>query len=492
MEAFAARVLAHIEPFVSSGGAIAAQVVPFAAVLVVILADKRSYEQIASHALTPRRFYLRLMWWAQSKLDAFFRAPQSWFALDRCLLIALVYPVVFLLGAWVFGGAPRLGGDQLFGGGLSITRRILAFIALLAMSITLFVVLRYRERLADYLRRVLPTRIRDHWFVVGASAGLVVGSAIGVISKVLILGAGADAGAFAVAFAAAVTVAAAAAVPVPGIAAVVVAFAVAAAVLVAWARSFVVVAALASEIAIAFFVFLALLPLLNAVLDWASWYVSRRLLRHLVGGAPQSTELEDDEPRLRIGAVKLTSHGLFDGLAAVALLAAMALALPAFIQVLNGLLAVAGFAPVEWWVYLDDARAEPFGKGLFVTGMLLSTLLPTAAHALALGFCLVLPAPNLWHRGGRTTRLYDLLTKPEPTVIDRLFASVWLLGGLLVAWAVLIVTVIVLEALVWSMHLPFGTCLADMAQIVGQSLGPRLPSEAADYLAPITCELLSE
>ena len=65
-------------------------------------------------------------------------------------------------------------------------------------------------------------------------------------------------------------------------------------------------------------------------------------------------------------------------------LVALALALPLAIEGMNSLISLLGGAPIDWRAMLATARAAPFTEGLMVTGMVLTTLLPTLIH-LALG-----------------------------------------------------------------------------------------------------------
>ena len=110
LQAFAERVWTHAGWLLTLGGlevtagtalALAAVVV---ALLIFLLPDDRSYRQLLGYALRPASLYLRLMGWAQGRLDDFFGGLLSWRAFDRCLLIAFLYPVFLLLLAWHWEG----------------------------------------------------------------------------------------------------------------------------------------------------------------------------------------------------------------------------------------------------------------------------------------------------------------------------------------------------------------------------------------------------
>ena len=174
-------------------------------------------------------------------------------------------------------------------------------------------------------------------------------------------------------------------------------------------------------------------------------------------------------------------------MAALVLLAGVALILPAALQLWNLAALALGLPLLEWWAYLAEVRADPFGRGIFVTAMLLSTLLPTAAHALALLLACTLPALNLGRRDGRPTRLWRLIAEPDPSHLQRLYAVAWLFICLLASLYILATAAIVLEAAIWVVHGPTGVCLADAAQWIGQHVGPPLPAEATGYLAVPSC-----
>ena len=421
------------------------------ALFMAVLADKPSYDQILSRVSSPRRLYLTLMWAAQDRLDRFFGPPSSWRAFNRCLALAFLYPILALFVAWIFGAVPTLAGIVLFDSGIAVSSRIAILAGLLGLLGAIHAIARRYVALATILRRLLPQSMRRHGFVVGLSELVVLWGAVA--------GAGAVGGAVAVAAAGAIGVGVAGAIG----------------------------GAIGGAAAAVILALCVALPVINALYDWASWWISRRLLRHLVGSPPADRDVSPDAPCLRIGAGKLLGHTIFDVAAAGFFLIALAVALPILFQFVN--LAFAGFdlPPVEWWLYLAAARRDPLGEGFMVTAMLLTTLLPTAMHFLAMTFALLLPAPTLWGRVGAW--LYDRLTKPAPSLLERLAVASWLLGIVLVSWSILVLAGLALEAVIWSWVSPFGTCLADAAQRAGLAVGPDLPPDARAALSPIACGL---
>lgn len=111
---------------------------------------------------------------------------------------------------------------------------------------------------------------------------------------------------------------------------------------------------------------LLLLPLANTILDWLSWGVTRFLLRRAAqsGGG-------------FLGWGVLIGELIIDLLAAALFLTVLAIILPMVFELWNRV----GFAAyINWSQMAEDAYLAPFGAGLLVAGMLLTTFLPTLIH----------------------------------------------------------------------------------------------------------------
>ncbi|MBK8908769.1 MAG: hypothetical protein IPM60_12955 [Rhodospirillales bacterium] len=141
----------------------------------------------------------------------------------------------------------------------------------------------------------------------------------------------------------------------------------------------------------------------------------------------------------RTGRAGAAVHVAVDAVLAAGFLVALAAALPAalqlgnrfFVHVLNG-------PPVVWQPFLEAAQVDPILAGLPVTGMLFSTLVPTAAHLLlALTALVLMPMPfrgsilrwlegepHFWQRCGVIAWLWFAVA----------FALVLLVGGGAVLW----------------------------------------------------------
>jgi len=289
-------------------------------------------------------------------LDDWFGPSTSGQAMERCIAIAFVYPAVLFVVTLIVAGAAR--GE----------------IALHEVGIFIAVTL-----VASYLaRRAFRAAYRastNFWRFVGGDSGL-----IRLIARV-VLGATAVILAFAIAFVIASTVAGAFAEAGTIVLAIIAAFALAftlagvlatagtAAAMVLMLVLTVAALAFSGKFAFLLLLFFVLLPMLNALLDWVSWIVTRFFLQRV---ARVSSSLS--------GAGLLVLELTADLAAAIVLFLGLVVLLPNGIEVINAVLSVTGRAPFDWQDVVQRANAAPFSEGLFVIGMLITTLLPTFIH----------------------------------------------------------------------------------------------------------------
>ncbi len=137
---------------------------------------------------------------------------------------------------------------------------------------------------------------------------------------------------------------------------------------------------LADDLAVVLIVFFLVLPIVNGLWDWLSWWITRALGRHLLGSFGGARGLGQR-------AVAVVGHGLLDLGLAAALLAAMAFFLAFGFEAYNRI-AIAQRGedlPVfDLGPFLANAADHPWTDGLWLTVMLISTLVPTALHMVAL------------------------------------------------------------------------------------------------------------
>ena len=100
--------------------------------LIAVIVDEPSYDLIGGWIGDRRRtLYLRWLDAAENKLQRFFGSHLLGLrAFDRCLLLALAYPLFLLLLAWVLGAAPGLGGASLLDASLAWPQRALVVVGI--------------------------------------------------------------------------------------------------------------------------------------------------------------------------------------------------------------------------------------------------------------------------------------------------------------------------------------------------------------------------
>lgn len=205
--------------------------------------------------------------------------------------------------------------------------------------------------------------------------------------------------------------------------------------------------------AVVLFTFLLIIPIANAALDHVSVQVSRFLLQDML--------------RRRASAHQwliVTWHITADVVFAVIFLVLLAILLPVVMQATNHGFDALGLPSVEWLIYLNAARHDPFGEGWLVTGMLATTLFPTALHLLAAGGALILPRIG----GGVIKRLAE---KDETTLLDRIIFVGAIAVTVLLSWGALAGAATGLWHLGNTYIGPLGTWLADVAEWSGRAVG---------------------
>jgi hypothetical protein len=210
--------------------------------------------------------------------------------------------------------------------------------------------------------------------------------------------------------------------------------------------------AFASQFAFLLFLFFILLPLVNASVDWLSWGVTRSFM-----GIAADAEPSVPGRLTVLGAI----FGTF--LSGAVLMVVLTALLP---NVLEGLNTVFGFAkvqPFDWQALVKKAAAAPWTDGLFVTGMLMTAIVPASSH-------LIMGLAGMSARltpGARTAAetISDhpdspLLPKEVPPVkLTIIFSRVWYL----VAAAVTIGIIACTSWVIWYTHAPVASFLSNVA-----------------------------
>lgn len=278
---------------------------------------------------------------------------------SRCVSLAFIYPFVFLIISWLVNGSATIGNAQLIPaiGSLSFFEWFLTALGFAAFAIVIAIAVAAVAAFAGAVGAV-AVAVAVGGATATASAGAFPGAAGAFSFAVAIAGAfvGALVGAVAVAVA---TGAIALAYAVTG------AFS-------AWLAG----TSLAEPEITSWLLFIILLPPINALFDWASWWASRALGRNLVS----TLEKPDVTTWRRI--TTLLRDMLLDIVIAIVLLTMLAYFMPRLIDAWNGFVVMleGGEAPIDLVDYLCAAARNPLTDGLWATLMLFSTLIPTIGH----------------------------------------------------------------------------------------------------------------
>lgn len=300
-------------------------------------------------------------------LQRWFGNPWSGQAFERCVAIAFVFPVALFLLATVLSGYKT--------GQISTGELLLFLFGVVMVSVAVTALFRL-----------------SYWFVSRMWRSFGGDNELAEIITRILLGAFAVVFAFAIAFAVASSLAGGVsdvgtvAFAILGGFAFALAFAIAFAIAGLWAFliALILVAGIALTMAkdFAFFLllFFVILPVLNALMDWISWAVTRFNLS-LIEIAPTGV----------IGAVFVTGVLLVDIAAAILFVVLLAALLPIGLELVDTLLSVFGQDSFDWRTAAAQAVKSPWDEGLFVTGMLMTPLVPTIA-VLTIGIAsLVMP-----------------------------------------------------------------------------------------------------
>lgn len=194
------------------------------------------------------------------------------------------------------------------------------------------------------------------------------------------------------------------------------------------------------ELAIWLLLFFLILPLVNSLFDWLSWWATRALGRRLL------TTLESVEGGWRRAGAAIAGHGLLDLAAAVVLLLIMAYALGLGFESYNGFAVLSGGKPAfALEPMIQVAAAAPWHTGFWLSAMLFTTLLPTFGHGLMLAFS---PLGYCFIPGRTCLELADELDnyqtagEQQPSIRRR--AALWCSQSRLLAWSMALLLLVLL------------------------------------------------
>ncbi len=384
-----------------------------------------------AYLVTVRRFNRWLLEW--------FGPALSGQAFERCLAIAFIFPVVLLLITLVTNGlnAHRIAVWQvgLFAAGFLIIAYVIvaAFRNLLSLIEQAWMSFGGDFAIAQTIAKIL---LGGFAFMVAFAMAFAIASAFSGQASNASSVLGAMAGGFALAFA------------------MTLAFVLAGATLFALTVAILAGAALAfaSEFTRLLFLFFILIPLTNASVDWLSWSVTRFLL----------SQAERVEPTF-FGELKAFAAVLGTFVSGAVFMVALTALLPNTLELLNFAFTSAGLPRFSWEALLNKAVEAPWTEGLFVTGMLMTAIVPPSAH-LIIGLTGILArfTPGAKTAAHAISDQPDVVLTPKeqvPVKITLILSRVWYVvaAGLtasLIAGA---------STLIYVTHAPVANFLAEVA-----------------------------
>ncbi|MGO9483470.1 MAG: hypothetical protein ACLPX9_02635 [Rhodomicrobium sp.] len=307
-------------------------------------------------AAPPFLTYLQTVGRLNEWLMEWFGTALSVQAFERCVAIAFIFPIALFLLTLTANG---------------LKRDLITFPEL-ALFILAFAIFSYviAVAFANLLRIV-----RHAWTRFGGDGDLA-----NTIARVL-LGAFAVMVAFTISFAIAATFSGQVSNPSSVLGSMAGGFALAFAFAIAFALAgavlFSIVIAILAGVALAFasdftlllFLFFVMLPVVNASVDWLSWGATRFLLE-------RAERAEPDLP----GALRVAGATLGTFVSGAVLMVLLAALLPNALELLNTLFGLAKLPPFDWQAMAQTAAGAPWTDGLFVTGMLMTPLVPASSH----------------------------------------------------------------------------------------------------------------
>jgi hypothetical protein len=307
-------------------------------------------------AVSPFRTYLVTVRRFNDWLTDWFGPAFSGQAFERCLAIAFIFPIALFLITLIANGLTqnKISTPEvvIFAAALAV----IAYVIISAFRNLLYLIRQVWKRFGgdDGMAHTIA-RILLGGFAVMVAFTISFAIATTFSGQVANAGSvlGSMAGGFALAFGFAVAFALAGAAL----------FSVAIAILAGAALAF------ASQFAFLLFLFFILLPLVNASVDWLSWGVTRFFLKFAERATPTIAG--------RFKALAAILGTFISGALLMVLLAGL---LPNVLEVLNVIFAFAKVPPFDWQSLVNKAAAAPWTDGLFVTGMLMTAIVPASAQ----------------------------------------------------------------------------------------------------------------
>jgi hypothetical protein len=164
-----------------------------------------------------------------------------------------------------------------------------------------------------------------------------------------------------------------------------------------------------------------------------------------------------------MGELKVVAAVLGTFVSGAFLMVALTAVLPNALQLLNYLFALANLPPFNWVALVEKAVHTPWTDGLFVTGMLMTAIVPASAH-LIVGLAGILArfTPGARTAAESISDHPEVLLSPSehvPVKLTLIFSRVWYL----VAAGVTVALIAGVSTLIHLSHAPIAQFLTDVA-----------------------------
>ncbi len=406
--------------------------------------------QLANHAdrialkarlgtVPPFRAYLLTLQRLNVWMMDWFGPSFSGQAFERCLAIAFIFPIVLFLVTLIAHGVNKDSISLASVGLFALAFTVIAYVIVAAFRNLLGLIRHTWTRFGgdeDTAQTISQVLLGAFAVMVAFTISFTIATTFqgqeSNASSVL----GAMAGGFALAFALAIAFALAGATL----------FSIAVAILAGAALAF------ASKFAFLLFLFFVLLPVVNACVDWLSWGSTRFLLKQAETAGPDL-----------VGGLKVIGAILGTFVAGAILMIMLSALLPNVMEGLNHLFALAHINRFEWQPLVAEAVKAPWTDGLFVTGMLMTAIVPASAHMIVgLTGMLARLTPGARTAAETISEHSDIPLSPgeeAPVKLTLIFSHIWYL----VSAAITIAFIATAGWLISYTHAPVADFLSDVA-----------------------------
>ena len=310
-------------------------------------------------------------------IRAFYGPPLGWKAFDRSLLVAIVYPLWLFIFAWVTGGVGNVGDLRIMPF-LETEERIIISAALILISIIIslyFFYIKYFQLKIELLFKFNNIINKKNYLIISNILYTTMIFTVVLLSVYLsVFYFGKLSYIAAMTFSmtyclgVAITLSRVGFSHIAGICSILISAAGAISGMFVGNYADIITFQVLRNVVL-IITFLTILPAINAIFDWLSWAFTRYFLE-------KAKATQSGLGKLLV----LAGHVVADFIAALLCLAGLAFTMGLALEGMNWGFVKLSWPQFDWTQQLYIAVHQPLTAGLAVTGMLLSTLVPTFIH----------------------------------------------------------------------------------------------------------------